>query len=381
MSERPTVVFGPFVGEFGWEFKFWQGWVRRMCRGPYAEHRRIVASFPGRRVFYGDADDFWPHPKEIAADRISSLGYITDYWRGGWPRPNRRYEKRSFFGRRRWVKETIESATPVPDVEPQLLALLAEYRAALPPDTTWLLPWRMNELPGGLTFGAGYPDAPKQDEDFVQYSIPFHEQQLEPLVPTSAGRRALADIGGDSGPLVAIFPRRRRLRRPDKNWNQDRWDGLLTALRARVPHLRIAILGEPGGSFYEESVPTGCLDLINVAPDVRLDAQIAVLQRAHVAVGPVSGALLIAQASGAPTVQWDYPGRLHVARAVNFFDTPMVNLENIDPSVDDVVAAMERVMRAPDARPPVVRPDAASLLERTRAVAGDFRFKGLSPSA
>ncbi len=375
MSGPGTVFFGPFVGEFGWEFKFWQGWVRRMCRERFAGARKIVASFPGRRVFYPDADEFWPHPKELAADRISALGYITDYWRQGWPKPNRRYETRTLLGRRRWVKETIDAGSVVPDVEPHLVAMLEEYRGALPPDTVWFIPWRLNVIEDdGVRFGAQYPEAPSRDEDFVQYSIPFHLQCLEPLRATDAGRRALTEAAGDVDDLVAIFPRRRRLRRPDKNWQQDRWDALIARLHARFPSLRVAVLGEPGGAFYEDGVPPGCIDLINLAPDVRLDAQIAALQRAHVAAGPVSGALLVAQASGAPTVQWDYPGRLGIARAVNFFDTPMANLERIDPAVDTVLAEMARVMSAPLSRPALRIPSAATLLERTRGIAGDFRF-------
>jgi hypothetical protein len=376
VSAQKTVFFGPFVGEFGWEFKFWQGWVRRMCRTSFAGHRKIVASFSGRRVFYPDADEFWPHPKDLTADRISSLGYITDYWRAGWPRPNRRYEKRSLFGRRRWVKETIEAAGPVTDVEPQFVALLEEYRAALPPETTWFIPWRLNVIADdGLTFGASYPETPTQDEDFVQYSIPFDRQRLTPLSATATGLTTLAGICGERDELMAVFPRRRRLRRPDKNWQQDRWDALIARVRARSPHLGVAILGEPGGSYYEEGVPAGCLDLVNLAADVRLDTQIALLQRARVAVGPVSGALLVAQAAGAPTVQWDYPGRLRIARAVNFFETPMVNLERIDPPVDTVVASMWSLMAETASRPMPVVPSNDNLRDRTRMVSSDFRFK------
>ena len=372
-----VVVFGPFVGEFGWEFKFWQGWVRRMCRERFAGYRKIVASFPGRAVFYPDADAFWPHPKELAPDRVSSLGYITDYWRNGWPKPNRRYEARSWIGRRRWVKETLDAGSVVPDLEPQLLALVEEYRAALPPDTTWFVPWRLNEIAAdGLTFGATYPDTPSQDADFVQYSIPFHLQCLEPLVATAAGEVALARLSDPHDEFLAIFPRRRRLRRPDKNWEQERWDALITGARKRLPSLRIAILGEPGGAFYEQGVPSGCVDLINVPQDVRLDAQIATLQRSRAAVGPVSGAIVVAQATGTPTVSWDYPGRLGIASAVNFFDTPMRSLERIDPPVDVVLDALAQLIETTPRSRTLSLPSTADLRARTRMVAGDFRFKG-----
>jgi hypothetical protein len=274
------------------------------------------------------------------------------------------------------VKETIDAATPVPDVESQLLALVEEYRAALPADTTWFIPWRLNVIAAdGLTFGANYPECPAQDADFVQYSIPFHLQRLEPLVSTAAGRRVLATLSEPGEEFLAIFPRRRRLRRPDKNWEQDRWDALIAGARSRLPQLRIAILGEPGGAFYEQGVPSECVDLINVPQDLRLDAQIATLQRSRVAVGPVSGAIVVAQATGTPTVSWDYPGRLGIANAVNFFATPMVSLERIDPPVDVVLDELARLVATTSAsrQPPL--PSTADLRERTRQVAGDFRFK------
>jgi len=373
---RPTVFFGPFIGEFGWEFKFWQGWVRRMCRGPFRDHWKVAASFPGRHVFYPDVDEFWPHPPHLAVGTVSALGYITDYWRNGWPKPNRRFEKRGFFGRSRWVKETFDAADHRPDVEPRLVALLEEYRAKLGAETTWFVPWRLNVIDDDrMTFGATYPDRPAADEDFVQYSIPFHRQALEPLRASEAGRKALAEQGAtDATEFIAIFPRHRRLRRPDKNWQQDRWDALLPRLRRRWPQLQIAILGEPGGAFYEDGVPAGCLDLINVPPDVRLDTQIALLQRARVAIGTVSGAIIVAQATGAPTVTWDYPGRRMQAETLNFFDTPMICLDRIDPSVETVEEAVATTL-ASAGQGQTRLPTPGDLLRRTKALDGVFRFK------
>ena len=96
---------------------------------------------------------------------------------------------------------------------------------------------------------------------------------------------------------------------------------------------------------------------------------------ARVALGPVSGALVVAQAAGAPTVQWDYPGRLRIAQAVNFFETPMVNLEHIDPPVDTVVESMWRLMVETASQPMLVVPSIDNLRDRTRMVSSDFRFK------
>ena len=141
-----TVFFGPFVGEFGWEFKFWQGVgaadvpdvVRRAPedRGELPGPSRVLS---GRRRILAAPEgcDRGPHLVARLHHRLLACG---------WPRPKPALREALAFGRRRWVKETIEAAGPVTDVEPQLVALLEEYRAAVPPDTTWFIPWRLNVI-------------------------------------------------------------------------------------------------------------------------------------------------------------------------------------------------------------------------------------------
>src|SRR5258708_38385520 len=80
-----TVFFGPFIGEFGWELLFWQGWVRKMCRNEFRNHHKVVASYPGRQAFYPYADEVWPLPERFLNLKVSGHSYFTDGWRGGYP--------------------------------------------------------------------------------------------------------------------------------------------------------------------------------------------------------------------------------------------------------------------------------------------------------
>jgi hypothetical protein len=53
---KKVVIFGPFVGEFGWELLFWQGWVRKVSRSEFRDYWKVAVSYPGREVFYPDVD-------------------------------------------------------------------------------------------------------------------------------------------------------------------------------------------------------------------------------------------------------------------------------------------------------------------------------------
>ena len=85
MSQQPTVFFGPFIGEFGWELTWWHGWVRKVCMREFKDYRKIAASFPGRQPFYPCVDEFWELPQHFVNLRSSGHGYYTDAWRGGYP--------------------------------------------------------------------------------------------------------------------------------------------------------------------------------------------------------------------------------------------------------------------------------------------------------
>ena len=129
-----TVFFGPFIGEFGWELLYWQGWVKKVCREKYKDYKKIVCSFDGRQVFYPDVDEFWSLPKMD----ISSKNYITDFW-----------EQKD--------KEAVNN-------------LLESYKEKLPEDTIYHIPFELKE------------------------SISFKEQLLEPISPNKKGIESFNNI-------------------------------------------------------------------------------------------------------------------------------------------------------------------------------------------
>ena len=308
-----TVFFGPFIGEFGWELLYWQGWVRKVCKNEYKDYRKIASSFPGREAFYPYVDEFWPHSKEILSLKISNRNYITDFWKNGFPRLHNLGCK-------------DKSDSKYPNFGDAVGNLLNKYKQRLPDDTLYYVPFRMNHYERDkIKFGVEYPENPNGNKDFITESIPFKYQCLEPIVPTDKGRKAFEEIYTENKKLIAIFPRCRKVRRPDKNWSREKYDVLINLLQKHYgERYKIAIFGEPGGAFYTDRVPQNTLDLINVSPELRMDIQVAALKRAVLALGSMSGAILFALACGAPAITWGDLEQMSRYYKENFLGTKFI---------------------------------------------------------
>ncbi len=333
-----TVFFGPFIGEFGWELLFWQGWVRKVCRNEFRDHHRIACSVPGRTPFYPYVDEFMPIPQSFLDLKVSGHGYYADGWRAGYPgKQVERYQLgavlRSLARARRPYPVFVEEPIPGAHVEAQADAMLDEIKRRLPPDTVYFVPWKWNSH-AGLEFGLRIPDGavPRSDVEVIR-QIPFEHQLLEHLEPTDAGRAALRALVPDDQELICVFPRCRTIRRADKNWSREKYLELIRHLQSYRPAARVAVCGEPGGAYFADGVPDGCLDLINVAPAQRMDIQVAALQQSSMAVGSMSGAVLVALAAGCPTVIWGFQSSQARYHHENFMHSPLIYYADIDPPV------------------------------------------------
>jgi ADP-heptose:LPS heptosyltransferase len=144
------------------------------------------------------------------------------------------------------------------------------------------------------------------------------------------------------------------IRAPDKNWPAEKYLALVRRLQALWPDCRVAILGEPGGTHFADGVPNGCLDLINVPPERRMDIQVAALKRSAMAIGGMSGAMFVAMAAGCPTLFWGYPSSHARFHRENILRTPMIYHTELSPSVDAVVElarAFRSALEGSSARP------------------------------
>jgi len=336
-----TVFFGPFVGEFGWELLFWQGWVKDVSRSVFKDYHKIVSSFPGRHPFYPEADEFWPHPDWLSAKNYSQRGYITDWWKNGLPAPNiviRKYK----LGFRRYFESTPIVKEKRQDASDAIRDLFDSYKKRLPEDTVYFTPFALNKCPKyNITFGADIADNPLGMSDFKTKRIDFKYQLLEKIIPTPKGEEAFLSIAKGVDKIIAVLPRKRDHRRPDKNWQREKYDSLIAMLQQRFKDYVIAILGEPGGAFYAEGVPEGCIDLINLDPNLRMDIQVAALKHAELSIGSMSGATIFALACGCPSITFAFFGQAELLHRQNFLGTRLIYYPEMDPEPEIILRLAE----------------------------------------
>ncbi len=345
MVDKKTIFFGPFIGEFGWELLYWHGWIRKVCKQYFYEYKKIVSSFPGRQPFYPDMDEFWPLPDDFLELKFSSRNYMTDYWVNGYPRPNS-VERRKRFGIFKYEKWSESSYNGENDVEPAAIKLVNEFKSKLPNNTRMFVPFKWNNFKEqNLNFGVKYLKNPNSSSDFEIEKIPWERQDFDYLYPTSKGQNKLHILRTDTRPIISIFPRGRPNRRPDKNWSKEKYDDLIFLIHNELPDYQVAILGEPGGAYYEGEVPSGCLDLINIDNNVRMDVQIAVLKKSVVALGSISGAILVSLASGCPSLTWGWVNLMENYHMENILKTPFIYFPRMDASVEDIFKFLKGMIK------------------------------------
>jgi len=192
--------------------------------------------------------------------------------------------------------------------------------------------------------GVEIAERPRSNDDFHGHMIKPEHQLVEVLRPTARGVEMLRDLVPTGRPLLALFPRRRTDRRPDKNWTQAGYDALVALLLRAFPEHPIAILGEPGGAFYTDGVPPGCIDLVTVDPLHRTDLHLAALVRSTLAISSVSGAIWLSVGAGCPTLTFGFENQRRPCEIHNYLGTPLYYHGDMNPHPETLVALARTMM-------------------------------------
>jgi len=262
-------------------------------------------------------DEFWALPSSFLKHKISQKGYITANWIKGFPVPD-------------------IPASDLPKMYPLISRIIKKLKQRLPEDTKFIIPWeyRYDEVDHRY-YGVKIPNNPKSNNDFVTHLIPFSKQILEPLQPTHKGKKIFRKMAKPSQKIITIFPRCCLYRRPDKNWIKEKYESLIQMLQTEFPQYKIAVCGEPGGTFFaDEGVPEGCLDLIRVNPIYRTDVQLAALSQAILSIGSQSGGMAFSLAAGCPSLTWGGAVAEKGFKAQNYLKTKLIFYPDSNPSAN-----------------------------------------------
>lgn len=302
-----TVVFGPFIGEFGWELMHWSMWVENVSKGEFSDFNKIVVSRQGHGCLYPSANEFISIPDQIVHQIRSPRNYISDGLFSGYPGINTDWN----FRFRSAMKDLLHFRVPhkysvdEPGVDFGLLQELSTFRSQIgrnwksTGELRYYSPFELNHF-NNMAFGFNsHGDLRNMAQPSRVFPIKVKSQSFEKLiVPAPKHPKAIESaIMNDEIETVCVFPRRRLDRRIDKNLSEGEYLSIIKVLQSKY---RVAILGTPSGSYFSNGVPFGCIDLINLPQDIRLQEQIRILSDSKFAIGGTSGALLLALRVGIP---------------------------------------------------------------------------------
>lgn len=338
-----TVVFGPFIGELGWELLYWHGAVRQLCNNDFKEYHRVAVSLEGRQPFYPDVDQFIGITPDQLPKAYSARGYIADGWRHGLPGessqrgPFHPLNIYSSFRHRKLGRATYIRHWSGESVEPFVHRIIDELKTTFPIGTTFVTPFQINSF-GNLSFGHDVSVDPEHLADAATQPS-FNSQDLRKLAPNPSARKLVADWLSPERRLVAVFPRSRPFRRTDKNWSRENYLALADYLRTQG--FEVAFLGAPGGSYFAGESTGPHLDFVNLSNLDRLNLHLAVLERSKFAIGAMSGSLLVALAAGCPSIIFGDQRQQLRYYEENYLRTSMIYIATLNPNVDDLIPVIE----------------------------------------
>ena len=183
-----------------------------------------------------------------------------------------------------------------------------------------------------------YHPLPKEKRLLIE-PITNDFQSAQFLTSIKIGRDGLDKLIDRDKKLVCLFPRFRKNYRT-RNWAKQKYLSLIEKLQTAFPNLQIAIIGEPGGAYFDSGVPPGTIDLINVIEKDRTAIQIAALEKSIFSFGSSSGGLNLAYYTGCPILKWSNPKDVATDISAQILSTPLKIIPITHPEVEEVYSEL-----------------------------------------
>ncbi|MDC0379358.1 hypothetical protein OAM79_02555 [Litorivicinus sp.] len=342
------VVFGPFIGEFGWEIMFWHGWVKKLCREKFRETPKYVICQRGRELLYPDADFILPIPTWFENLNTSGCGHITDGWKNGLPGLRMIDRRTKFANIRKYIQSGFKNEIPWHGLDISTFASMmldeVKRKHGLSDDFHYFIPWQGGEFEG-VHYGCPVVER-YETQTFQQHRIRFEDQLFEKLsskaltnIPSS-----VTEIDTNRG-LISIFPRSRSMRRPSSNWPLNDYISLINYLNQQYSDFQIAMLGIPQGAYNDSRLFNGNIDLINIPSDEATSSHIIALENSALAIGSISGAMNLALLCGTPIVTWGSTAAYEDLQNTNIFRTPLEFIDNPRPTHYEVLKVIKKMIK------------------------------------
>ena len=313
------IFAGPFVGEFGWELMFWHGWLRKIKQEIYPNSHFIVSSFPGREPLYEFADEYISLPNFYLKNNFSERDYFVDWEIFDIDKQNfifKEMEKLYFFYKDKFESENIEYIFNYPQKKlTRNLTLRIKNKFNFNIFDNFLIKNKsLKEVINNFNNhpGINIPNplilnpVNREIKDLYNPQKPKSmDQKWVKLKPTPEGiklrDKLLEPYDLTNRPVFSIFPRKRILRREDKNWTESKWRKFINLLIKKYDPI-IILSGTPQGAFFsEEKNNSNLINIINESKKNILSLQLAFLEISQIAIHGRSGSCNLSLQHGCPT--------------------------------------------------------------------------------
>ena len=316
------IIFaGPFVGEFGWELVFWHGWLRKIKKDLYPDSFFIVSSFPGRKPLYEFADEFIKLPDFYVNNKFSERDYFIDweiYQDDKRKKTFNEIQKLIDFFHKKFEKKKVNYIYNYPQKKysRKLFNRIQNKSEIIFHKTFNFKKENINFENKILNFnkhaGIKIPDPfilnPVNREIKDLYNPQYPElvnQNWIKLKPTNLGIKLRDEIlmsyDNKSRPIFTVFPRKRITRRPDKNWDEDKWKKFLKLVIDKFDAI-IVLSGTSEGAFLaDEPNSKNIINIIKKPKELSLELQLAFLEVSKIAIHGRSGSCNLSLQNGCPT--------------------------------------------------------------------------------
>jgi ADP-heptose:LPS heptosyltransferase len=335
--------FGPFIGEFGFELVYWHGWLRYIKENYFKKNdKMIVSSFPGRYPLYEFADEFIPLPEWYIKNNFSERGYFIDWEDYDLKKQTEIKNEMSkliqYFKDHLKDKEVMFVNEYPQKIYTQKLyyrikrqfnkKILDKFKGEKKIDSVKSYLENCNTFAGKYVKKPLFVNYPSlRTGDYLGQEPRFEHQKYIKLKPTNIGEIRKKEILEENNydgkkPIFTIFPRKRIIRRPDKNWTEDNWMNFISNLIKKFDPL-IILCGTKNGSFLTNyKNDSNVINIINESPNSLMDLQLAFIKMCEVSIQGKSGSVNLALQANCPSfLMGEEKERYYVCKRENPFST------------------------------------------------------------
>lgn len=291
-----NIFAGPFVGEFGWELSYWHAWLRFIKKRQFPNSKIIVSSYPGREQLYDFADEFIPLSDEFIEKKYSQRAYFLDFQKKDIVDMKKDLNQLYYYLK---TKVPFERYTQISCFPQKIKTTNFFYR----------IKKKINIFKSSNDSILNYNRfAGKIIEEPFHINFPFYENKYYPQYPdlnvqlfeelnnTKDSNLVTEEISAKykKKHMFTLFPRKRSVRRTDKNWGEEKWKEFIKLLVAKYDPL-IVICGTRDGSYFTNlKNDKNIFNSINFKKKISLlDLQISFIKKSNISIHGLSGSAIL----------------------------------------------------------------------------------------